>query len=207
MSVIKNMYAVGRNYTLHAAELGNAVPESPLIFMKPSHAAVLMDGGTVQLPDRLGSVHYEAELVIRIARTYEPGAKAEELISDFALGLDLTLRDVQAELKAKQLPWLKAKGFKNSAPITPFLRFEGLPQLAAASFSLKINGEERQRGNIRDMIFDLQTLIDHIGLHYGLGEGDVIFTGTPAGVGQISDQDEMELYWGETLLGSCRFAF
>ncbi|MBJ6362406.1 fumarylacetoacetate hydrolase family protein [Paenibacillus sp. GCM10012307] len=207
MSTIKNVYAVGRNYALHAAELGNATPETPMIFMKPSHAAVLLDGREIRLPDQFGAVHYETELVIRMAREYEPGAKAEELIGDFALGLDLTLRDVQTELKAKQLPWLKAKGFKSSAPITAFRRFEGLSQLAAASFSLNINGEERQRGHIQDMIFDLQTLIDHIGGHYGLGEGDVIFTGTPAGVGEIKKYDEMELFWGDELLGSCRFIF
>jgi fumarylpyruvate hydrolase len=206
LTSLKNVYCVGRNYKLHAAELGNAVPDSPMIFMKPLHSVAPMDGGVITLPGQMGSVHYEAELVIQISGEYYPGIQAEALIGGFALGLDLTLRELQDELKRKQHPWLKAKGFKGSAPLTEFVPFTDLKKLGAESFSLKVNGEERQRGHIGEMIFDLQTLIDHIGSHYGLGEGDAIFTGTPAGVGEIKDKDEMKLYWGDELLGHCRFS-
>ncbi|WP_270169118.1 fumarylacetoacetate hydrolase family protein [Paenibacillus sp. SYP-B4298] len=201
-----SLYCVGRNYKLHAAELGNEVPDSPMLFMKPPRAAAPMDGQTIALPGRYGAVHYEAELVIAIGREYEAGMKAQELVTGFALGLDLTLRELQDDLKRKQHPWLKAKGFKGSAPMTAFERIDGPDELAKAEFSLQVNGIERQRGHIADMIFDLQTLVDHIGQHYGLGAGDVIFTGTPAGVGAIQDQDEMALFWGDERRGHCRFA-
>jgi len=205
VNVIRNIYCVGRNYGLHAAELGNAIPDSPMIFMKPTHAAVEMDGSVVSLPSGFGSVHYEAELVVRIGRPYTLGATADELINGFALGIDLTMRDVQDELKMKQHPWLKAKGFRASAPMTAFRPLaEPLAELAAHEFSLWINDSEKQRGHIRDMIFDLQLLIDHIGDHYGLDQGDIIFTGTPAGVGQVYDGDRLELIWGDAVIGSCR---
>ncbi|GIQ69952.1 FAA hydrolase family protein [Xylanibacillus composti] len=204
LATIRNVYCVGRNYKLHAEELGNAVPKSPMIFMKPTHALVPMDGGDIVLPGGYGQVHYEAELVVRIGAAYERGMKAAALVSDFALGIDFTLRDLQEELKQKQHPWLKAKGFRAAAPLTRFLPAAGTEILEAASFSLRINDDEVQRGHVRDMIFDVQTLIDHIGGHYGLAEGDVIYTGTPAGVGRIADGDRMALYWGEEQLGSCR---
>jgi fumarylpyruvate hydrolase len=202
--MIRNVYCVGRNYRLHAAELGNAVPESPMIFMKPTHAAVPMDGGTIHLPASFGTVHYEVELVIRVGRAFEPGMKAEVLIDGFALGIDFKLRDLQDELKKKQHPWLKAKGFRASAPVTSFQEISGLHHLFEKEFSLKVNGQEKQRGHVSDMIFDFQTLVDAIGGHYGLGQGDVIFTGTPAGVGQIMDNDIIDVYWGESLLGSAK---
>lgn len=205
MEHIRNIYCVGRNYVLHAAELGNAVPDSPMIFMKPTHAAVEMNGGDIQLPFDHGVIHYEAELVVRIGQPYTVGASADELIDGFALGLDLTMRELQDELKKKQHPWLKAKGFRNSAPMTTFRPLsKPLVELAEREFSLHMNGVEKQRGHIRDMIFDLQHLIDHIGGHYGLDSGDVIFTGTPAGVGEVEHGDLMEIYWGGELLGSCQ---
>lgn len=205
---LRNLYCVGRNYRLHAAELGNAVPDSPMIFMKPSHAAAMMDGRDIFIPSSFGSVHYEAELVVRIGQQYEEGVAISEMIDGFALGLDLTLRDLQSELKAKQHPWLRAKGFRSSAPLTAFQPLtDPEAELAAHEFSLRINGEERQRGHIDEMIFDLQVLLDHIGSHYGLDVGDVIFTGTPAGVGQVQDGDQMELYWGERMLGACKLRY
>jgi fumarylpyruvate hydrolase len=203
--MIRNIFCVGRNYRLHAAELGNDVPGSPMIFMKPTHAAVPMDGADIAMTGKYGLVHYEAELVIRIGRVYKPGMKTAELVDGFALGIDFTLRELQEELKQKQHPWLKAKGFAASAPITPFqnLGVQGVEELSTKEFSLRVNGEERQRGHISEMIFDFQDLIDAIGEHYGLDEGDIIFTGTPAGVAQINDGDHLELFWGESRLGHC----
>lgn len=200
--MIRNIYCVGRNYRLHAAELGNEVPNSPMIFMKPTHSAVTMDGGRISLPSRHGSIHYETELVIRIGGDYRPGIAAQDIIDAFAIGIDFTLRDVQDELKKKQHPWLKAKGFKASAPLTAF-RPIAASRLHEEHFSLMLNGVEKQRGHIRDMIFDFQTLIDHIGQHYGLEADDVIFTGTPAGVGEVQHGDHMELYWGKERAGDC----
>jgi fumarylpyruvate hydrolase len=201
--MIRNVYCVGRNYKLHAAELGNAVPESPMIFMKPTHAVVPMNGEAIRFPAAFGSIHYEAELVVRIGKTYESGVQAQDIIDSFALGIDFTMRDLQDILKNKQHPWLKAKGFKASAPLTEFQKLSSLEDLSAETFSLTINGIEKQRGHIEDTIFNLQTLVDEIGTHYGLKEGDIIFTGTPAGVAPIKDGDQMKLFWGEALLGEC----
>lgn len=204
MEQIQNVYCVGRNYRLHAVELGNTVPESPMIFMKPTHAIVPMNGKTINLPGSQGIIHYEAELVIRIGEAYRLDIKADEIIDAFALGIDFTLREVQKELKEKQHPWLKAKGFRASAPLTPFKKIKNMNELAAEEFCLLLNGVEKQRGHISKMIYNIQTLVDSIGSHYGLAKGDVIFTGTPAGVGQVHHDDTMELYWGDQLYGKCR---
>ncbi|WP_375547021.1 fumarylacetoacetate hydrolase family protein [Paenibacillus sp.] len=201
--MISNVYCVGRNYKLHAAELGNEVPEEPMIFMKPSHAAVCMDGRILRLPQGKGEVHYEGELVLRVSRAYEPGAKVDDVVDQMALGIDFTLRDVQTVIKKKGHPWTAAKGFKNSAPISEFIDFPGAQVAADQDFTIRKNGTEVQRGNVKDMIFPLQEIVDYIGMHYGLDEGDIIFTGTPSGVGPCTEGDKFELYWGERLLGSC----
>lgn len=200
---IRNLYCVGRNYKLHAEELGNEVPKEPLIFLKPSHAAVRLDKAIIPLPQGSGQIHYEGELVIRIARDYVPGMTVDELVDVMALGLDFTLRDIQEGLKKKGLPWTAAKGFKNAAPLTPYIAFPSKEELEATDFTVVKNGEEVQRGNVKNMIFQLQTIVDYIALHYGLGKGDVIFTGTPAGVGPAVTGDTFELYWGDKLLGTC----
>lgn len=201
MTDITNIFCVGRNYALHAKELNNAVPSSPMFFSKPTHAAVEARGQIIELPGDQGEVHYEAEWVIHISRACQPGLRADELIDAMALGIDFTLRDVQSELKKKGHPWLRAKGFLNSAVLTPFISFPGIEACLKTDFSLQINGKEAQRGNIGQMIFDPQTLIDFCSSHYGLGAGDVLFTGTPAGVGRISDGDSFALQWGQDLLG------
>lgn len=199
LSAIKNVYCVGRNYRLHAEELGNAVPEEPLIFMKPSHALVQMNGQNLELPEGLGEVHYEAELVLKIGKRVNPGDDMNQVVDSYAFGIDFTLRDVQSVLKSKGHPWTAAKGFLGSAPITDFMPYEGVDELLESDFTLIKNQIEVQRGNIRDMIFSLQDIIDYIAAHYGLGEGDLIFTGTPAGVGPVDSGDLLELtFAGET---------
>lgn len=195
---IRNIYCVGRNYRLHAAELGNAVPDEPMLFTKPDHALAALDGSEIAIPGSKGEVHYEMEIVVRVGRTYEKGIRADELLDGMALGLDLTLREVQNVLKQKGYPWLAAKGFRNSAPITAFRPFPGIAELRLNDFVLMKNGVEAQRGNAVDMIFNLQALIDYCAEHYGIGEGDVLFTGTPAGVGPVADGDRFRLlYAGE----------
>jgi fumarylpyruvate hydrolase len=200
---IRNVYCVGRNYALHAAELGNAIPESPMIFMKPSHALVEMNGQPIPLPNDQGEIHYEAELVLHIGNVYEKGIHIDDLVDSFAFGIDFTLREVQNELKKKGHPWLAAKGFLRSAPIGPFFPFIGEQAIKHTDFSLLINDIEVQRGNTSAMIFHLQTIVDFIGDKYGLGPGDIIYTGTPAGVGSIANGDILRLQWGNEQAGLC----
>jgi len=201
---IRNIYCIGRNYRLHALELGNEVPEEPLVFTKPSHAIVPMDGNVVDLPANVGEVHFELEIVLRIGRAYETGIDPEQCIDGMALGLDLTLRDVQSKLKAKGQPWLAAKGFKNSAPLGEWLPYPGAAALGEHEFVLMRNGEEAQRGKASDMIFGVPELIQFVGENYGLGAGDLIFTGTPAGVAALHDGDQLQALWAGKTVGSCR---
>ncbi|NIK77885.1 2-keto-4-pentenoate hydratase/2-oxohepta-3-ene-1,7-dioic acid hydratase in catechol pathway [Paenibacillus castaneae] len=200
---IRNIYCIGRNYKLHALELGNEVPEEPLVFTKPSHAVISMDGNTVELPGNVGEVHFELEIVLRVGQAYEQGMDAELCIDAMALGLDLTLRDVQSKLKAKGQPWLAAKGFRNSAPISNWLPYPGAAALAETEFVLLRNGEEAQRGKAADMIFNVSELIKYVGDHYGLGVGDIIYTGTPAGVAALHDGDQLQALWAGSPVGSC----
>lgn len=201
MDYIKNVYCIGRNFVLHAKELNNEVPTVPFLFSKPTHALVEANGGIVTLPGTQGAVHYEIELVIKIGREYQPGLTVDELVDQMALGIDFTLRDVQSEMKKKGLPWLIAKGFPNSALLTRFIDFPGEEECKKIDFSLLKNGEQVQRGTIRDLLFNLQSIIDFTAKNFGLGEGDILFTGTPEGVGQIHDGDHLALVWGEDVLG------
>jgi len=201
MKQIQNIFCVGRNYRLHAQELGNDVPTSPMLFNKPTHSLVETTGQEIELPGNRGEIHFEAELVIHIGRAYEPGMSLEEVVDEMALGVDLTLRDVQSVLKKNGHPWLLAKGFKNAAILTPFHPFPGEDALKQTDFSLLKNGEQVQRGNIRDVIFDLMTIIQFTSEHFGLDQGDIIYTGTPAGVGPVHDGDQFRLLWGEEIWG------
>lgn len=203
MENIRNIYCVGRNYALHAKELNNEVPDSPFLFSKPTHALVKAEGQKISLPGDRGGVHYEVELVIHIGKDYEKGMKVDELVDSMALGIDFTLRDVQSELKKKGYPWLLAKGFPNSAPITKFIPFPGVEECKNMNFSLVKNGEQVQCGNIKNMLFDMQALVDFAAVHFGLGKGDIIFTGTPEGVGPIAHGDYLSFVWGDDVLGEC----
>ncbi|BAU29451.1 2-keto-4-pentenoate hydratase/2-oxohepta-3-ene-1,7-dioic acid hydratase in catechol pathway [Aneurinibacillus soli] len=203
IETIRNIYCVGRNYRLHAEELGNAVPTMPFLFGKPTHSLVEANGQEVILPGNRGEVHHEAELVLHIARPYEQGMRMEDVIDQVALGIDFTLRDVQSDLKKKSHPWLRAKGFPNAALLTKFRPFESVEACTAQNFSLRKNGETVQDGNIQDMLFDIPTIVAFTAEHFGLGKGDVIYTGTPAGVGPVADGDSLELVYGEEVWGNC----
>lgn len=200
---IRNIYCIGRNYRLHALELGNEVPEEPLVFTKPSHAVIPMNGNVVELSGSRGEVHFELEIVLRIGRSLEPGAEPDECIDGFALGLDLTLRDVQSKLKAKGHPWLDAKGFKGSAPLGEWMPYPGEEALKESQFALVRNGVQVQLGNSGDMLFGISELIHHIDSRYGIGPGDLIFTGTPAGVAALNDGDQLEAQWQGEKVSSC----
>jgi fumarylpyruvate hydrolase len=201
-SSIRNIYCVGRNYRLHAAELGNAVPDEPMLFTKPTHALAPMNGQELLLPAGQGEIHFEAELVVQAGRDYVQGMLVDELFDGLAFGIDFTLRDVQSELKKKGHPWLAAKGFLRSAPLGAMRSYPGTDELTKKEFTLRQNGVEVQRGHVKDMIFDLQTIADFVAARYGLGEGDIIYTGTPAGVGPVADGDVLELFWGDEPAGA-----
>jgi 2-keto-4-pentenoate hydratase/2-oxohepta-3-ene-1,7-dioic acid hydratase in catechol pathway len=203
MEEIRNIYCVGRNYVAHAKELNNEVPTSPFLFLKPTHAYVEANGEEIYLPGNRGSVHFETELVIRIGRQYEAGMKADEVIDSMGIGIDFTLREVQSELKKKGFPWLLAKGFPNSAVVSKFVAFPGIDAIKKSDFMLVKNGGKVQQGNSQNMIFDLQTIVDFTAQNFGLGEGDIIFTGTPEGVGQVTDGDHLSLVWDHNVLGEC----
>ena len=200
---IGNIYCIGRNYRLHALELGNEVPDEPMVFTKPTHSAAAMDGGVIQLPGGAGEVHFELEVVLRMGEACGSGIPLLQSIDALTLGLDLTLRDVQSKLKTKGHPWLPAKGFKGSAPLGQWIPFPGLETLQTRHFTLLRNDEVAQRGCPSDMLFGVQELLTYIDGHFGLGPGDLIFTGTPAGVAALKDGDRLEAFWGQDRLGHC----
>lgn len=183
---------VGRNYRKHAEELGNEVPEEPVIFMKPD-SAILRQRDAFYIPDFSNDVHYEAEIVIKLNRLGKriQSKFASKYYAEFTLGIDFTARDVQAKLKAKGLPWEKAKGFDSSAVCGDWLSVDDV-NINNLSFELKKNGETVQRGNTKDMLFSVDELIEHTSQYFTLKIGDQIFTGTPEGVGPVISGDLLE---------------
>lgn len=180
---------IGRNYGEHARELGNAVPDEPVIFLKPT-TALIPAAGPIILPAFSRDVHHELELVYRIARR-----NGKAIADQVTIGLDLTARDVQQELKSKGLPWEKAKAFDGSAYVADtFLAVESFPAGHHLEFMLKRNGHMVQCGHSGQMIFDVATLIAHVERYMALRTGDLLFTGTPAGVGPLAPGDRLEGY-------------
>ncbi|MFZ5560214.1 MAG: fumarylacetoacetate hydrolase family protein [Pseudomonadota bacterium] len=189
----RKIVCVGRNYAAHARELGNAVPETPILFMKPATAMTALAGG-FSLPAGRGECHHEAEITLLIGRTLKH-ARAEECLAAIAgigLGLDLTLRDVQNELKKKGQPWEIAKAFDGAAPLSAFLRPEDF-DIADIRFTLTVNGELRQRGHSADMLTPILPLLAYISTIFTLEPGDVVMTGTPEGVAPLRVGDVLTL--------------
>lgn len=193
---------IGRNYVAHARELNNEVPEKPVFFMKPDSALVTANRPFFY-PDFSEDVHHELEVVIRINRL---GRSIEEqhtrrYFDEIGLGVDFTARDLQGEMKKKGLPWEIAKGFDYSAPISdlrPVSKYEDIHNL---SFQLKLNGKVVQDGNTSLMIFSFEKIISYVSRFMTLKTGDLIFTGTPAGVGPVAINDRLEAYLeGEKLM-------
>ncbi len=188
------IFCVGRNYVAHAQELKNEVPDTPVIFMKPVSALVLPDQ-SVPFPAHGADLHHEVEVVILIGqagRAHTP-AEAASLISGLTLGLDLTLRDVQNKLKTKGLPWELAKAFDASAMIGHFTPYTPAIDLTSLSFACHVNNELRQQGCTDQMIFPIQTLLVFISSIWQLQPGDLIYTGTPAGVGPLKPGDQITI--------------
>jgi len=186
---------VGRNYAEHARELNNPVPSEPLLFIKPGSCVVPLDD-SFSIPAERGTVHYEAEIAVLIGKPLSKTPDAEEVldaISGFAPALDLTLREVQDQLKAKGYPWEVAKSFDGACVLAPFVPGDALTDLTDIGIRLSLNGVVRQDGNSRDMLNPILPLIQHICGQFSLQAGDVVLTGTPAGVGKLADGDQLEL--------------
>lgn len=193
---------VGRNYVDHAKELGNEVPTEPVIFMKPK-SAILQPHTPFYYPEFTNELHYECELVLRISKNgkYIQERHASNYYNAITLGIDFTARDIQDECKKKGLPWEKAKAFDNSAAVGKFIDTTPAFNNKNLAFTFQKNGEEVQKGNSKDMIFSFDFLIAHISNYFSLNIGDLIFTGTPAGVGECMVGDELEAFLeGESLL-------
>jgi 2-keto-4-pentenoate hydratase/2-oxohepta-3-ene-1,7-dioic acid hydratase in catechol pathway len=182
---------IGRNYAEHAKELKNEIPTEPVFFMKPDTA--LLKEGDFYLPGFTNDLHHEVELVIKISKA---GKHIEEQFAhkyyqEIGLGIDFTARDLQTKAKEKGLPWEKAKAFDNSAPIGQFVGKDKL-ELNNINFELKVNGETKQTGNSKDLIFSFDKIISYVSQFVTLKVGDLIYTGTPEGVGQVKVGDKLE---------------
>ncbi|KAG2727033.1 hypothetical protein I3843_01G137400 [Carya illinoinensis] len=186
LSVGTKIVAVGRNYAAHAKELGNAVPKEPVLFLKPT-SSYLENGGTIQIPHPWGSLDHEVELAVVIGQKARdvPEATAMDFVAGYALALDMTAREIQASAKSAGLPWTVAKGQDTFTPISSVLPKAMVPDPDNLELWLKVDGEVRQKGFTKDMMFKIPFLISHISSIMTLLEGDVILTGTPQGVGPV----------------------
>lgn len=189
---------IGRNYADHAKELGNELPDEPVVFMKPK-SALLQAHTPFYYPEFTNELHYEAELVLRVCKNgkYIQERHASNYFNGITVGIDFTARDIQDECKKKGLPWEKAKAFDNSAAVGKFVDLTPGMNLKNINFSLKKNKEVVQSGNSGKMIFSFDAIIAHISNYFSLNIGDLIFTGTPAGVGECVVGDELELFMDE----------
>jgi 2-keto-4-pentenoate hydratase/2-oxohepta-3-ene-1,7-dioic acid hydratase in catechol pathway len=187
------IFCVGRNYADHAKELGNAIPEEPVIFMKPK-TALWQSDTPFYYPEFSNELHYELELVLRISKNGKqiPEDQAENYYDAISIGIDFTARDIQAELKKKGLPWEKAKAWDNSAIVADWLPLTDGILSNPIHFTLLKNKEMVQMGNSSDMIFSFNKIVSHISNYFSLNIGDMIYTGTPAGVGECVVGDLLE---------------
>lgn len=195
---------IGRNYAEHAKELSNDIPKEPVLFLKPK-TALLADDKPLYYPEFTNDLQYECELVIRMCKNgkYIKEKFAHKYYSAITLGIDFTARDLQQQQKAKGLPWEIAKGFDGSAAVGRFIPLTEEMNIQALSFELKVNNETRQKGFTGDMLFSVNRIIEYTSQFFTLNIGDLIFTGTPAGVGTLSVQDELKGYLGSELLLNC----
>jgi 2-keto-4-pentenoate hydratase/2-oxohepta-3-ene-1,7-dioic acid hydratase in catechol pathway len=187
------IFCVGRNYVDHAKELKNEVPDEPVIFMKPK-SALLQPHTPFYYPEFTNELHYECELVLRIAKNgkYIQEKFANKYYDALSVGIDFTARDIQAELKQKGLPWEKAKSWDNSAVVGKWIPFGNLKDKNNVNFALYKNKELVQQGNSIDMVFSFDYIVSYISNFFSINIGDLIFTGTPAGVGEAVVGDELE---------------
>jgi 2-keto-4-pentenoate hydratase/2-oxohepta-3-ene-1,7-dioic acid hydratase in catechol pathway len=190
---ISKIVCVGRNYAEHAKELGNEVPEKPVIFLKPA-SAVIYSGDKIIKPSFGNDLHHETELVLLIGKKTKDAseAEAEDAITGYGLGLDMTLRDVQNELRQKGDPWTISKCFDSSAVLSEFILKKDYKLTLNEEISLSVNGSIRQKDRLNKMIFNPKKIVEYISSFMILEEGDLIFTGTPKGVGKVVSGDVLE---------------
>ena len=184
---------IGRNYAKHIEELANEKPENPVIFLKPD-SAILLKKQPFFIPPFSNNIHYEVEILVKINRVgkYIDEKFAHKYYDEIGLGIDFTARDIQDICKEKGLPWEKAKAFDGSAVISKFIAKENLGDLTNLEFSLQKNSEIVQQGNTNAMLWKIDELIAYISQFFTLKKGDVIFTGTPAGVGKVQENDILQ---------------
>lgn len=184
--------AIGRNYVNHAKELNNPVPDEPVVFSMPD-TALLKNNNDFYYPDFSKDIHHELELVVKISRVGKniPLEFAHRYYDEIGLGIDFTARDIQAECKKKGLPWEKAKAFDGAAPISQFISKDKFQSVDNLDFSLSINGNRVQSGNTSNMIFSIDYLIAYLSKFFTLKIGDLIYTGTPEGVGPVKIGDHL----------------
>lgn len=190
----RNIFCIGRNYAEHAKELGNAIPSSPVVFIKPT-SSLCFNGGNLILPKQSNRVDHEVEIVLVVGKTGKNInlEASEDYISHIGLGLDFTARDLQDKAKEKSLPWSIAKGFDTFAAISHFHAFDKTKiNLQNLAFNLSVNGEVRQSSNSQNMIFSIPQIVTYLSTIFTLAPGDIIFTGTPEGVGILKSGDKLE---------------
>ena len=182
----------------HVKELDNTLPTEPMFFMKPE-TALLPAGEPFPYPDFSQEIHYETELVLRVCKTGKAidEKTASEYYDAITVGIDFTARDLQSQCKAKGHPWEIAKAFDHSAPLGEFKKISVLQRPEDIAFGMKLNGEWKQQGHSRDMIFSFDRIVSHVSRFVTLEEGDFIFTGTPQGVGEVHVGDKLELFLEE----------
>ena len=189
------VFCIGRNYSDHARELSNPVPDKPVIFMKPG-SSLVWPGREVHFPAHGEDLQHEVELVVEIGKAGRADTieDARSYIRSYSIGVDLTLRDVQKELKSRGLPWEISKAFDQSALIGDLVSYEASDDLAKLSFSCSVNGELRQTGHSGDMMFSVEQLLIAISRVWELQEGDIVYTGTPSGVGPLRIGDRISIH-------------
>ena len=202
---IGKIVCVGRNYAEHVKELGNEVPEKPVLFLKPA-SALIYSGGKIIHPDFGNELHHEIELVLLIGETVRKAnkAEAEKAVAGYGVGLDMTLRDVQDGLKKKGHPWTLAKCFDTSAVISDFILKKDYQLKLNEKLELKVNGIVKQSDTLKSMIFNSLEIVEYISSVMTLEKGDLIFTGTPAGVGKVNRGDTLDARLGEIVELNCK---
>ncbi len=190
---VGKIICLGRNYLDHIRELGNKVPDRAVIFCKPA-SSLLPDGGSIIIPDYSDDCHHELELALLVGKTGKHIKEADALsyLAGYGVALDLTLRDLQSELKSKGLPWELAKGFDTSCPISAITAADQVKNPNNLQLSLKVNNEIRQQGNTAQMMRSVEEILVEVSTFYTLEPGDLILTGTPAGVSRIKSGDRLE---------------
>ena len=186
---------IGKNYAAHIEEMNSERPDEPVIFTKPE-TALLLNNAPFYYPDFSNDIHYEVEIILRINRNgkYIEPRFAHKYYNEIGIGIDFTARDLQSRAKEKGWPWALSKGFNGSAPVSKFVPKSNYPDLKDLNFSLKLDGETRQKGNTGLMLFDFDEIISYISKFIWLKEGDIIFTGTPKGVGPVQIGNVLEAF-------------